>query len=103
MPSSRGSSRPRDRTRISCVSCIAGSIFTTELSEKPSVWRAVFQYGDGGLSQVLESSLTGQRVAACGKGFAFFQAVLVAEDGWTNFLSIPKHTYPTVVLFCQEA
>ena len=63
----------------------------------------MFQYGDSGLSQVLESCLTGQQVAECGKGFAFFQAVLVAEDGWTNFLSIPKYTYPTVVLSCQEA
>ena len=25
---SRGSSRPRDRTPVSCVSCIAGSFFT---------------------------------------------------------------------------
>lgn len=57
----------------------------------------MLQYGDGGLGQVLESSLTGQQVAACGKGLAFFQAVLVAEDGWTNFLSIPKHTHPMAV------
>ena len=28
--SSRGSSRPRDQTDISCVSCIAGGFFTTE-------------------------------------------------------------------------
>ena len=28
MPSSRGSSRPRDRTHISCVSCTAGGFFT---------------------------------------------------------------------------
>ena len=30
MPSSRGSSQPRDQTRISCVSRIAGGFFTTE-------------------------------------------------------------------------
>ena len=35
MPSSRGSSRPRDRTLISCVSCIAGAFFTTEPPGKP--------------------------------------------------------------------
>ena len=29
MPSSRGSSRPRDRTYVSYVSCIAGGLFTT--------------------------------------------------------------------------
>ena len=34
MPSSRGSSQPRNRTRISCSSCIAGGFFTTEPPEK---------------------------------------------------------------------
>ena len=28
MPSARGSSRPRDRTHVSCNSCIAGEFFT---------------------------------------------------------------------------
>ena len=28
VPSSRGSSQPRDRTHVSCVSCIAGGFFT---------------------------------------------------------------------------
>ncbi|CAI9152952.1 unnamed protein product [Rangifer tarandus platyrhynchus] len=31
MPSSRGSSQPRDWTYVSCVSCIAGRLFTAEL------------------------------------------------------------------------
>ena len=31
MTSSRGSSQPRDQTSVSCVSCIAGGFFTTEL------------------------------------------------------------------------
>ena len=35
--SSRGSSRPRDRIRASCVSCIAGRFFTAEPPEKPLV------------------------------------------------------------------
>ena len=30
MSSSGGSSQPRDRTRVSCLSCIAGGFFTTE-------------------------------------------------------------------------
>ena len=30
MPSSRRSSQPRDRTRVSCISCIAGRFFTAE-------------------------------------------------------------------------
>ena len=34
MPSSRGSSQPRDRTHISCSSCIAGGFFTAELMGK---------------------------------------------------------------------
>ena len=37
MPSSRASSQPRDRTYISCVSCIAGGFFTTEPPWKPTL------------------------------------------------------------------
>ena len=37
MPFSRGSSRPRDGTRVSCVSCTAGGFFTTEPSGKPRI------------------------------------------------------------------
>ena len=35
MPSSRGSSRPRDWTWVSWVSCMAGGFFTTESLGKP--------------------------------------------------------------------
>ena len=35
MPSSRRSSQPRDRTCISCISCIAGRSFTSEPPGKP--------------------------------------------------------------------
>ena len=34
-PSSRGSSWPRDRTHVSCCSCVAGGFFTTESPGKP--------------------------------------------------------------------
>ena len=30
IPSSRGSSWPRDRTHVSCISCVAGGFFTAE-------------------------------------------------------------------------
>jgi len=30
MPSSRGSSQPRDRTCVSCITCITGRLFTAE-------------------------------------------------------------------------
>ena len=36
MPSSRGSSRPRDRTCVSCSSCTAGRFFTAKPLGKPS-------------------------------------------------------------------
>ena len=36
IPSSRGSSRPRDRTCVSCSSCIAGGFFTAEPPGKPN-------------------------------------------------------------------
>ena len=32
---SRGSSQPRDQTRVPCVSCIAGGFFTRVLPGKP--------------------------------------------------------------------
>ena len=35
MPPSRGSSRPRDRTCVSCSSCTTGVFFTAELPGKP--------------------------------------------------------------------
>ena len=35
MPSSRASSQPRDQTRVSCVSCIAGRFFPTDAPGKP--------------------------------------------------------------------
>ena len=38
MPSFRGPSRPRDRTCVFCVSCIAGRFFTLEPQRKPFQW-----------------------------------------------------------------
>ena len=37
MPSSRGSSQPRNRTHVSWISCTAGQFFTTEPLGKPTV------------------------------------------------------------------
>ena len=37
MPSSRGSSQPRDQTHISCGSCVAGGFFTPEPPERKTV------------------------------------------------------------------
>ena len=38
MPSFRGSSQPRDRTRVSCVSCIAGRFFT-RWATREALWQ----------------------------------------------------------------
>ena len=46
MPSSRGSSQPRDQTRVSCVSCIAGGFFTTEPPGKP-IKKAYLKHTEG--------------------------------------------------------
>ena len=35
IPSSRGSSRPRDQTCVSCISSVSGTFFTTEPPEMP--------------------------------------------------------------------
>jgi len=42
MPSSTGSSRPRDRTRVSCVSCTAGRFFTAEALGKTTLYQQEF-------------------------------------------------------------
>ena len=45
MPSSRGSSLPRDWTQVSCIFCITGGLFTTEPPGKPlptSYWTPIF-------------------------------------------------------------
>ena len=44
MPSSRGSSQPRDRTSISSGSCTAGRFFTTKPRGKPTAFLLVFKY-----------------------------------------------------------
>ena len=41
MPSSRGSFRPRDRTQVSCDSCIAGGFFTAEPPGKASDFTSI--------------------------------------------------------------
>ena len=41
-PSSRGSSRPRDQTHISCSNCFAGGFFTPERPGKTSVLAMIF-------------------------------------------------------------
>ena len=48
MPSSRGSSPPRNWTRVSCGSCIAGGFFITEPSRKPlkGQWLLIFNPQD---------------------------------------------------------
>ena len=38
MPSSRGSSQPRDRAHISYGSCTAGRFFTAETPGRPRLW-----------------------------------------------------------------
>ena len=44
MPSSRGSSRPGDRTHVYCGSCTAGGFFTAEPPGKPCVYVHEFYY-----------------------------------------------------------
>jgi len=47
MPSSRGSSRPSDQTRVSSVSCTAGGFFTTEPLGRPLSLQRVLQRWTG--------------------------------------------------------
>ena len=45
MPSSKGSSQPRDWTPVSCVSCLAGRFFTTEPPGKLQCRRHRYNFG----------------------------------------------------------
>ena len=47
MPSSRGSSQPRDRTSVSCVSCTAGRFFTTSHQGSPIMLHATLKRWKG--------------------------------------------------------
>ena len=44
MPSSRGSSQPRDQTHVSCVSCTAGRFLLLSHRERPSLFACVCMY-----------------------------------------------------------
>ena len=56
--SSRGSSWPRDRTHVSCLSFTAGEFFTSEPQGKPSVLSDAPHFPSVSLSQILpETSL----------------------------------------------
>ena len=52
MPSSRGSSRPRDQTQVSCIFCISGRFFIPEPPGKPKPYFAA------AAAKLLQSCLT---------------------------------------------
>ena len=59
VPSSRGSSQPRNQTRVSCNSCIAGGSFTAEPPGKPLTNSATCQWRvtSKGVHSKLENNL----------------------------------------------
>ena len=61
--SSRASSWPRDRTHISCISCLTGEFFTSEPPGKPKVERG--RWWGGGNSTHLTGSTWGLKVRIC--------------------------------------
>ena len=74
MPSSRGSSKPRDRTPVSCGSCIAGGFFTPEPPGKPeALFIAVQKLNSGVCPRCLRNTgealplMSEQREAGCPK------------------------------------
>ena len=69
MPSSRGSSQPRGRTRVASISCITGRFFTAELQQSTPphthtyiLFYIFFHYG---LSQDIEYSSLCYTVGPC--------------------------------------
>ena len=93
MPFSRGSSQPRNRTHISCGSCSAGGVFTTEPLGKP--------WGSGEFHLFLCLAFKLQKVQTHSIWFPLglnskFLILQVIESGdlhgnitaWLNFLQI---------------
>ena len=93
MPSSRGSSRPRDQTCVSCGSCIAGRFFTYELLRKPSHrWNRVFLFCDWLISHNIMSSRATHVIASGWIPFHFvyrphFVHLFICQ--WTFSLLLP--------------
>ena len=66
MPSSRGSSQPRDQTCVSCDSCIAGGFFTAEPQGKPRSHTLIFSARSFNKQlTVRPSGYKDQRIKAC--------------------------------------
>ena len=90
---SRGSSRPRDQTCVSCGSCIAGRFFTYELLRKPSHrWNRVFLFCDWLISHNIMSSRATHVIASGWIPFHFvyrphFVHLFICQ--WTFSLLLP--------------
>ena len=90
MPSSRGSSWPRDRTRVSCGSCTAGGFFTAEPPGKPCVCVHEF-YSRQKLHRSLLLYLSSVQLFSCVQLFATpWTAALQASRSITNFRNLLK-------------
>ena len=66
MPPSRGSSQPRDQTRLSCISCTAGRFFAAEPSGKPNEASIKYQNEKEGVQKASGLVNTGDAgIAGC--------------------------------------
>ena len=96
MPFSRGSSRPRDRTRDSCSSRVAGRFFTTESPGQPSNYYIVKSLSH---VQLFATPWTVANQAPRPMGFSRheywsghfllqYQALIISLNSYNNFGSI---------------
>ena len=83
MPSSRGSSRPRDRTHISCVSYTVGGFFTTRPPGK--------QYNGGCqvLGEERESRCWWAQSCSWVRRKCWWQMVLTVAQLWMHVMTLP--------------
>ena len=91
MPSSRGSSRPRDGTQVSCSSCIAGGFFNTR-----ATWETLLgKLGASLVAQMVKNLPALWEIWVCSlhwedpleKGMAMHSSILAWRISWTEELN----------------
>ena len=82
MPSSRGSSQPKDWSSISCVSCVTNRFFTTELPGKPTYGKSVFSFS-GNFILFSKVAVPTYTPTSCGGRFSPFYTFSSISCLWT--------------------
>ena len=93
MPSSRRSSRPRVRTRVSCVSCLEGGFFTTSATwEAPESVNYSNSQSCQGAEKAFEDPMYQQNQCSCSSKHSPQNASLGPREEWASGVSLAWET-----------